>query len=256
MQVESAGIRVTNALPKLDAFLSERAKNVIARQRHDTTPEMFTFGRVYRKIALVESDYAEFAEKFNEVCDKLDGRLYPHVEDLSLSHGMRPVVDATLAVPMELPLANNRVMLVIYVFIYNLPFWSWREVMASTVSHIPDDGMSDETRAAAIAAASAVIDDPTIGISFYRRTRQQICVFDSKRAREWLKEVTGFVFVGEGEIPCDHLAVKECGRCKLQFCIDCGHEFAQGTYAEVKTVGHVCDCCKIKGYCIGFGSES
>ncbi len=155
-------LRVTSVLDKLEAHLSDRAKEVLTRPRHGTTPEMFVFGRTF-KNAVTEADYEAFAKRFNEVCDKLNGQLFAHEHDPDF--GARPKLDAVLAMPMQIPLSPApKSVVVIYVFIYDLPFWKW--------DNYEKDG------------------------EIMQRHN-----FDVEAARKWLSEKTGFLFVREGELP-------------------------------------------------------
>lgn len=116
-------LRVESAMPQLAEHLYARTEEVFKRLRCGSSPEMFTFGRVSPSTPTSEF-YRDFADRLNQLVCSLDGKTaYPDAAG--------PCVDAALAPAMLVPLADGRWFVTTYLFVYDLPFWTFANMSAT-----------------------------------------------------------------------------------------------------------------------------
>jgi hypothetical protein len=120
-------VTVISVFPRLEAYFTPRTKEVLGRQRNGSSPEMFNFCRVYSREP-TEADYIDYASRLNIVVDKLNGKTrYVEVDP---NFASQPCLDAAIGNPMALPFADGGVGLMTFMFVYDLPFWTWVDGVA------------------------------------------------------------------------------------------------------------------------------
>lgn len=179
----SATLRVEDLRPKLDAYLSERAKLVFKNQRSSMSVDLMFYGRLVNGEVTYEH-HRDFAERLNKLFDTFSGsNSYPYK-----SGALQPSATSSLAVPMGIPLAP-------------LGTRRCRECNGAVVGALCR-GTSDAPHEFEV---DFVVDNPVMRTMFlaYVFVDGIDDISDIKERRAWLDDLTrGFIVThGEGELP-------------------------------------------------------